>query len=150
MIGKERRTLTQGGASGERSSSLRWNHEACAWLSRRTSGTPRSRWGKTSPFFISWTLNCELEREWQEIEMRTHSLQQLRIYLVWGDKGFFSFLWEEGIDEEDGKQKIIRSEQRLQRENLNILDLICTIFDSNPTVQSENAVCCMCVNPCSE
>ena len=57
---------------------------------------------------------------------------------------FFSFLWEEGIDEEDGKQKIIRSEQHLQRENLNILDLIFTIFYSNPTVQSENAVLYVC------
>ena len=46
----------------------------------------------------------------------------------------FPFFLEEGSWEGDGKKKSLGKEAQLQLKKLHRLNLICTIFDSNPTV----------------
>ena len=62
--------------------------------------------------------------------------------------GFFLFL-EEGSEREGQNDNLLEKGQRFQRKNLQILDLICTIFDSDPTVQNKNICDKMCGYTCS-
>ena len=67
--------------------------------------------------------------------------------------GFFPLFWKKGVGKGSGregqKDNLLGEAQRFQRKNLQILDLICTIFDSDPTVQNKNICDKMCGYTCS-